>query len=93
MTTCNICYDLNLLDLLSKISQKLGVNREISIATTNMRKDIYKTAFIEKQAGKNTKLDNYPDFTHPHIVPTRLSEQLIPIINTYLISEAVISHS
>lgn len=48
MTTCGICYDLNLLDLLSKISQKLGLSKGIFIATTNMRKDIYKTAFIEK---------------------------------------------
>lgn len=36
MTTCDICYNLNLLYLNSKISQKLSINNKISITTTNI---------------------------------------------------------
>lgn len=42
--------------------------------------------------GENNKLDNHSNFAYPHIVPTRLLEQLILTINIELIFEVVTSY-
>lgn len=93
MTTCGICYDLYLLYPGFRISQKHGISYEISTATTNIWKSIHKTALTGEQAREDNELDNHPDFAHPYIALTRLSEQLISTISIGLISEVVTSHS
>lgn len=85
MTIRGICYDMNLLHPDSRISHELGISNEISTTTTDMWKNIYKTALTGEQAGEDNELDNHPNFAHPHIASTRLSEQLIPRISTSLI--------
>lgn len=92
MIICGICYDLNQLDTGSGNSQKLGVNNAISTITTDIWKDIYKRAFMKKQAGEDNKLNNHPNFAYSYNASTELLEQLIPIISTSFISEAIISH-
>lgn len=42
MTTQNICYDLNLLYLDFRISQKLNISNEIFITKINILKNIQK---------------------------------------------------
>lgn len=68
MTTQNICYDLNLLYLDFRISQKLDISNEIFITIINILKNIQKIAVTREQMRKNNKLDNHFDFGYAYLL-------------------------
>lgn len=91
MTKRKICYDLDLLGTGSRHSHKLGVNIEISTATTNLWKSIHKKALIRKQAGIDIELGKSPGYNHSFNAMTRFLGQLELTLTTRLIFQSVTS--
>ncbi len=88
MSNQDIGYDLNLLGTDSENGRKLGVSIGISTATTDMWKDIHKTALMGEQIEIDSKPDNHPDIYLSNTT-TGLSRELIPEVMVDLTPEPV----
>lgn len=70
MTNHKICYNFNIFKPDICISHKAGINIEISIAITDLWKNIHKKVFIRNKKKVNKVLNNTPAYNHLSNVAT-----------------------
>lgn len=87
LTICNNHYDLNLLNINFRNSSILGGSIGIFLNTTNIWKNIYKTALIKEQTERNDKISNPSGNDQISDKADALPGQLIPIISKDILPE------
>ena len=85
-------YDLNLLDSSSANSLELGVRTGISTDTTNIWKNLHRTALTEDSTDVNVKVGNHPNIIHNSDKSPASREALIFTISKGHIPKSEMAH-